>query len=260
MQAIRSTRPGGHVGYVGVSHDVATARRGAVLLPRPPARRPRPGAPVPARADRPDLEPAASTPARSSTSSCRWTRPPRATRPWTSAARSRSCSGPDLRLPAAAATPSRPEIDGNGPARRRACPTRRTSWRSPMRRGNRSSAARDRPLTLGVRRPPGCAAGTESTDPSRGRPSRPASAPPSAHLGRRRRHPAGGPASRHRQARAPAGRPRPPRPPDGRVRPGRCAGSPFTGYDVEKSRPAALAVCCLDGRRCTDSVDIVRQE
>ncbi len=23
MQAIRSTRPGGHVGYVGVSHDVA---------------------------------------------------------------------------------------------------------------------------------------------------------------------------------------------------------------------------------------------
>ena len=25
MQAIRSTRPGGHVGYVGVSHDVALA-------------------------------------------------------------------------------------------------------------------------------------------------------------------------------------------------------------------------------------------
>ena len=34
------------------------ARRGAVLLRRPPARRPRPGAPVPARPDRPDLEPA----------------------------------------------------------------------------------------------------------------------------------------------------------------------------------------------------------
>ena len=48
MQAIRSTRPGGHVGYVGVSHGVAAARRGAVLLPRPPARRPRPGPPVPA--------------------------------------------------------------------------------------------------------------------------------------------------------------------------------------------------------------------
>ena len=57
MQAIRSTRPGGHVGYVGVAHDVSPARRGAVLLPRPPARRPRPGAPLPARPDRPDLEP-----------------------------------------------------------------------------------------------------------------------------------------------------------------------------------------------------------
>ena len=32
MQAIRSTRPGGHVGYVGVAHDVAAARRRAVLL------------------------------------------------------------------------------------------------------------------------------------------------------------------------------------------------------------------------------------
>ena len=50
MQAIRSTRPGGHVGYVGVSHDVALARRRAVLLRRPPPRRPRPRAPVPARA------------------------------------------------------------------------------------------------------------------------------------------------------------------------------------------------------------------
>lgn len=33
-----------------------TARRGAVLLPRAPARRPRPGASLPARADRPDLQ------------------------------------------------------------------------------------------------------------------------------------------------------------------------------------------------------------
>ena len=57
MQAIRSTRPGGHVGYVGVAHDVAAAGRGDVLLPRAPARRPRPGPPVPARPDRPDLEP-----------------------------------------------------------------------------------------------------------------------------------------------------------------------------------------------------------
>ena len=62
MQAIHSTRPGGHVGYVGVTHDVALPGDGAVLLPRPPARRPRPGAPVPARPDGPDLEPARSNP------------------------------------------------------------------------------------------------------------------------------------------------------------------------------------------------------
>ena len=34
MQAIRSTRPGGHVGYVGVAHGVAAPRRGAVLRRR----------------------------------------------------------------------------------------------------------------------------------------------------------------------------------------------------------------------------------
>ena len=71
------------------------ARHGAVLLPRPPARRPRPGTPLPARPDRPDLEPRRSTRARSSTSTCRSTRPPRATGRWTSAAPSRSCSAPD---------------------------------------------------------------------------------------------------------------------------------------------------------------------
>ena len=56
MQAIHSTRAGGHVGYVGVTHDVSLARDGAVLLPRPPARRPGPGAPVPARPDGPGLD------------------------------------------------------------------------------------------------------------------------------------------------------------------------------------------------------------
>ena len=68
MQAIRSTRPGGHVGYVGVSHDVELPGEELFFSPRPPARRPRPGAPVPARADRPDLATGRSTPARSSTS------------------------------------------------------------------------------------------------------------------------------------------------------------------------------------------------
>ena len=57
MQAIRSTRPGGHVGFVGVLHDVEMPGRGVLLLARAPARRSRPGAALPARADRPDLEP-----------------------------------------------------------------------------------------------------------------------------------------------------------------------------------------------------------
>ena len=95
MQAIRSTRPGGHVGYVGVAHDVAAARRGAVLLRRAPARRPGPGPPVPARADRPDLD-AADRPRQGlRPRRCRWTRRPRATAPWTSAAPSRPSSPSD---------------------------------------------------------------------------------------------------------------------------------------------------------------------
>ncbi len=57
MQAIRATRPGGHVGYVGVAHDVAVARLRTVLLPRSPARRPRTGPPLPARPDPAHLGP-----------------------------------------------------------------------------------------------------------------------------------------------------------------------------------------------------------
>ena len=49
MQAIRSTRPGGSVGYVGVPHGVALDGADAVLQPRAPARRPGAGAPLPAR-------------------------------------------------------------------------------------------------------------------------------------------------------------------------------------------------------------------
>ena len=56
MQAIRSTRQGGYVCYVGVPHGVELDGRGTVLRPRPPARRPRAGAPLPARADRPGAE------------------------------------------------------------------------------------------------------------------------------------------------------------------------------------------------------------
>ena len=55
QQAIRSARPGGYVGYVGVPRGHAR-RTGAVLRARPTARRPRAGAPFPARADRPGVE------------------------------------------------------------------------------------------------------------------------------------------------------------------------------------------------------------
>ena len=70
MQAIRSTRPGGHVGYVGVSHGVDLPGLRAVLLPRPPPRRPCARPRLPARPHRARHEPARSTPDGSSTSSC----------------------------------------------------------------------------------------------------------------------------------------------------------------------------------------------
>ena len=56
MQAIRATRPGGHVGYVGVPHDVALDGAKLFFSARPSARWPRAGAPVPARADRAGLD------------------------------------------------------------------------------------------------------------------------------------------------------------------------------------------------------------
>ena len=57
MQAIRSTRPGGHVGYVGVTHDVALPGDELFMSPRAPARRARPRPPLPARPDGPHLAP-----------------------------------------------------------------------------------------------------------------------------------------------------------------------------------------------------------
>ena len=48
MQAIRSTRPGGFVSYVGVPHGVELDGAGAVLHSRASARRPGAGAPLPA--------------------------------------------------------------------------------------------------------------------------------------------------------------------------------------------------------------------
>jgi threonine dehydrogenase-like Zn-dependent dehydrogenase len=46
LQAIRSTRSGGHVGYVGVSHGVELPGEELVLRGSPPAWRSRPGAPL----------------------------------------------------------------------------------------------------------------------------------------------------------------------------------------------------------------------
>ncbi len=51
QQALRSTRPGGNVGFVGVLHDVNVAGIRAVLLARRAARRPGARAPLPARPD-----------------------------------------------------------------------------------------------------------------------------------------------------------------------------------------------------------------
>ena len=85
-----STRPGGHLGFVGVNYDVADPRDRPVLRRHPRPRRPRPGPPVPSRPDRAHLGPARSTQARSSTSPSRSTRPPTATRPWTNAEPPRS--------------------------------------------------------------------------------------------------------------------------------------------------------------------------
>ena len=70
------------------------ARRArAVLLRRAPARRTRPGPPVPARADPADLGPQDRPRQGRSTSPCRSRTPPTATRRWTSAAPPR-CSSP----------------------------------------------------------------------------------------------------------------------------------------------------------------------
>ena len=57
MQAIRSTRPGGHVGYVGVAHDVELPGEELFFSARPPPRRASPGPAVPARPDRAHLAP-----------------------------------------------------------------------------------------------------------------------------------------------------------------------------------------------------------
>jgi len=99
MQAIRSTRPGGHVGFVGVSHDVSSSGddlfySGVHIH----------GGPAPVRRFLPELIQLIWDPrsirARSSTSHCRLTKPPKATRRWTSAGPSKwSCNPEPSNLP-----------------------------------------------------------------------------------------------------------------------------------------------------------------
>jgi threonine dehydrogenase-like Zn-dependent dehydrogenase len=94
IQAIGSTRPGGHVGFVGVSHDVAIPgdelfMAGVHIH----------GGPAPVRRFLPELIQLIwdrrINPGKVFDSPCHWTRWPRATRPWTGAPPPRSCSPSD---------------------------------------------------------------------------------------------------------------------------------------------------------------------
>ena len=91
MQAIHSTRPGGHVGFVGVSHDVAIPgdelfMAGVHIH----------GGPAPVRQYLPELIQLIwdrkINPGKVFDLTLPLDRPPRATRPWTSAPPPRSCS------------------------------------------------------------------------------------------------------------------------------------------------------------------------
>jgi Zinc-binding dehydrogenase len=94
MQAIRATRPGGHVGYVGVAHDVQLPGEelffSHVHLH---------GGPAPVRRYLPELIDLIWNrqidPAKSSTSNCLSIKRPPATGQWTPGRPSRCCSAPD---------------------------------------------------------------------------------------------------------------------------------------------------------------------
>jgi threonine dehydrogenase-like Zn-dependent dehydrogenase len=92
LQAIRSTRPGGHVGYVGVAHGVELP--GTELFCSHVHLH---GGPAPVRRSLPELVELIWNrridPGRVFDWSCRWRRLPRATGPWTSVAPSRPCCG-----------------------------------------------------------------------------------------------------------------------------------------------------------------------
>jgi hypothetical protein len=89
MQAIHATRPGGHVGFVGVAHGVAVDEwTSSGVLRTSTEARPPCAASCPSSSTSSGT--ARSTWARSSISTCRSTRPRPPTGPWISATRSRS--------------------------------------------------------------------------------------------------------------------------------------------------------------------------
>ena len=100
MQAIWSTRPGGHVGYVGVSHDVSLPGQELFYCHAHLH-----GGPAPGRRFPPDLINRVWTqqidPGKVFDLTLPSIRSPRVTRPWTSAAPSRRCWNPELRIFAA---------------------------------------------------------------------------------------------------------------------------------------------------------------
>ncbi len=90
-QALRSARPGGQVGFVGVPHGPSTLPLGRMFSTNVGVR----GGVAPVRNYVEELLPEVRTAGCSrgpcSTSSCPWRRSPRRTRRWTSVARSRCC-------------------------------------------------------------------------------------------------------------------------------------------------------------------------
>ena len=97
MQAIRATRPGGHVGYVGVTHGDLPGDQ--LFFSHAHLH----GGPAPVAASFPSSSTSSGTarsnPAGCSTSPFRSTKPPRVTGPWTNGAPSRP-SSPSTEEPA----------------------------------------------------------------------------------------------------------------------------------------------------------------
>jgi threonine dehydrogenase-like Zn-dependent dehydrogenase len=152
LQAVHATRPGGHVGYVGVTHGELPGDHSSSAIPICTAALRRFAGSCPSSSISSGT--ARSRLGRSSTSPSRWTKSPRATGPCTNAEPSRRrsrCEHP------------RPHIDRDGTRTRRARVQRRRAPRPVWRRRHlhpclecrrrRTDRTRRRPATI-TRRPP----------------------------------------------------------------------------------------------------------